>query len=84
MLRSYASRLPARKARHRYNGLRQNGTVKEFFHEQIQLVRELEDTPFHPDGSVLHDLIKGLKPDVHCFVQDHAPAGRPSSTGLGL
>ena len=75
MLRSYASMLPAREARHRYAGLRQNGTVKEFVREQIQLVRELEDTPFHPGGSVFDDFIKGLKPDVQCFVQDHAPAG---------
>ena len=30
MLRSYASMLPAREARHCYNGLRQNGTVEEF------------------------------------------------------
>lgn len=75
MLRSNASMLPAHEARHRYNGLRQNGSVKEFVREQIQLVRELEGTPFHPGGGVFDDFIKGLKPDVQCFVQDHAPAG---------
>ena len=75
MLRSYASMLPAREARHRYNGLRQTGSVKEFVREQIQLVRELEDTPFHPGGSVFDDFIRGLKSDVQTFVQDHAPSG---------
>ncbi|KAL3153600.1 hypothetical protein ABBQ32_013209 [Trebouxia sp. C0010 RCD-2024] len=61
MLRSYASMLPAREARHRYTCLKQNGSVKEFVREQIQLVRELEDTPFHPGGSVFDDFIRGLK-----------------------
>ena len=67
--------LPAREARHRYNGLKQTGSVKQFAREQIQLVRELEDTPFHPGGSVFDDFIRGLKPDVQTFVQDHAPSG---------
>ena len=47
----------------------------QFVREQVQLVCELEDTPFHPGGSVFDDFIRGLKPDVQTFVQDHAPSG---------
>ncbi|KAL3155224.1 hypothetical protein ABBQ32_013163 [Trebouxia sp. C0010 RCD-2024] len=67
--------LSAREARHPYNGLKQNGSVMEFVREQIQLVHELEDTPFHPGGSVFDDFIRGLKSDVQTFVQDHTPSG---------
>ena len=75
MQRSYASMLPAREARHRYNCLKQTGSVREYVREQIQLCRELEGTPYHPGGSVFDDFIRRLKPDVQTFVQDHAPSG---------
>ena len=75
MKRSYASLLPAREARHRYDRLKQTGSVRDFVREQVQIVRELEGTPYHPGGSVFDDFMGGLKPDVRRFVEDHAPTG---------
>lgn len=43
--------LPASNARHRYERLRQTGSVKDYMRELMQTVRELEGTPYHPrDG----------------------------------
>ncbi|DBA74920.1 TPA: hypothetical protein ACH3X2_009248 [Trebouxia sp. C0005] len=75
MKRSYASLLPAREASRRYAKLKQTGSVKEFVREQVQVVRELDGTPYHPGGSVFDDFRNGLKPDVRKFVDDHAPTG---------
>ncbi|DBA85571.1 TPA: hypothetical protein ACH3X2_005661 [Trebouxia sp. C0005] len=75
MKRSYASLLPAREASQRYAKLKQTGSVKEFVREQMQVVRELDGTPYHPGGSVFDDSRNGLKPDVCKFVDDRAPTG---------
>ena len=75
MRRSFANMLPAREARRRYDKLSQTGSVKDYVRELVQVVRELEGTPYHPGGSVFYDFIKGLKSDVRRFVQDHAPTG---------
>ena len=75
MRRSFANMLPAREARRRYDKLSQTGSVKDYVRELVQVVRELEGTPYHPGGSVFDDFIKGLKSDVRRFVQDHAPTG---------
>ena len=75
MKRSYASLLPARETRQRYDRLKQTGSVRDFVREQVQLVRELTGTPYQPGGSVFDDFINGLKADVRRFVEDHAPTG---------
>ena len=75
MNRSYASLLPACEASRHYAKLKQTGSVKEFVREQVQVVHELDGTPYHPGGSVFDDFRNGLKPDVRKFVDDHAPTG---------
>ncbi|DBA97155.1 TPA: hypothetical protein ACH3X1_014921 [Trebouxia sp. C0004] len=67
--------LPACEARRHYDKLSQTGSVKDYVRELVQVVRELEGTPYHPGGSVFDDFIKGLKSDVHRFAQDHARTG---------
>ena len=75
MRRSFANTLPAHEARCRYDKLSQTGLVKDYVHELVQVVRELQGTPYHPGGSVFDDFIKRLKSDVHSFVQVHASTG---------
>ena len=52
MRRSFANMLPARQARGCYDKLSQTGSVKDYVRELVQVVRELEGTPFYPGGSV--------------------------------
>ena len=49
--------------------------MKDYVRELVQVVRELEGTPYHPGGSVFDDFIEGLKSDVRRFMQDYAPTG---------
>ena len=67
--------MPAREAKQRYSSLTQTGTVKQYVHDMMEVVRELEGTVFHPGGCVFDDFIDGLKPSVQRFVQDNAPSG---------
>ena len=52
MRRSFADLLPARNARRRYERLKQTGVVKDCVPKIVQVVRELEGTPYQPGGSV--------------------------------
>ena len=72
MKRPYASLLPAREARQRYDRLKQSGSASDFVREQVP---ELEGTPYHPGGSMFDDFMNGLKADVRRFVEEHAPTG---------
>ena len=47
--------------------LEQTGSVRDFVHEQVQIGRELESTPYHLGGSVIDNSMGGLKPDVRRF-----------------
>ena len=77
---SIANMLPAHEARRCYDKLSQTGSVKDYVRELVQVVRELEGTPYHPGGSVFDDFIKGLKSVMRRFVLDHAPTGLTSMT----
>ncbi|KAA6430035.1 MAG: hypothetical protein FRX49_00466 [Trebouxia sp. A1-2] len=49
--------------------------LPQVFWAEVQVVRELDGTPYHPGGSVFDDFRNGLKPDVRKFVDDHASTG---------
>ena len=52
MKRQYTSLLPAREASRCYAKLKQTSSEKHFVREQVQVVRELDGTPYHLGGSV--------------------------------
>ena len=49
MRRSFTNMLSAHDARHRHDRLSQAGVVKDYVHELVQVVCELEGTPYDPD-----------------------------------
>ncbi len=75
MTEHFASLMPAREARAKYDRLTQTGSVANFLTEFRLCIRELTGTPFYPSGNAIIDVMTKFKAEVRTYVQDNVPDG---------
>ena len=74
LISNFASLLPARDARQRFDQLTQTGTVAGYVRDMKKLVHLMKDTNLQVSkGDVIWHFIKGLKQNVKSYVEDNAP-----------